>query len=162
MYSSCSSVIQFVFCAYRASVSTTVMPGLCLFAWNQHCFNQWELCFSVLNQFGYISTPFWRWPFIEECQTKSFGMNLLLHAIVKFCTTKRLLKSMCLEYRAIHEKWGNFALEARSCQRRILGNLGHPWVSSGNIDGRGWPLTYHSYNCHLNSVAISFYDDGQI
>ena len=27
---------------------------------------------------------------LEECQTKSFGMNLLLHAIFKFCTTKRL------------------------------------------------------------------------
>jgi len=29
---------------------------------------------------------------LEECQTKSFGMNLLLHAILKFCTTKRLFK----------------------------------------------------------------------
>jgi len=26
----------------------------------------------------------------EECQTKSFGMNLLLHTIFKFCDTKRL------------------------------------------------------------------------
>jgi len=29
----------------------------------------------------------------EECQTKSFGMNLLLHAIFKFCTTKRLFRN---------------------------------------------------------------------
>jgi len=29
---------------------------------------------------------------LEEYQTKSFGMNLLLHAIYKFCTTKRLFK----------------------------------------------------------------------
>jgi len=29
---------------------------------------------------------------LEECQTKSFVMNLLLHATFKFCTTKRLWK----------------------------------------------------------------------
>ena len=54
-----------------------------------HCFNQWDLFFSVYKParqyLHFILTIYF-----EECQMKSFGMNLLLHAIFKFCTTKRL------------------------------------------------------------------------
>jgi len=52
--------------------------------------NQWELCFSV-----YKPVPVYLHSILTislvECETKSFGMNLLLHSIFKFCTTKRLL-----------------------------------------------------------------------
>jgi len=44
--------------------------------------------FLYINQFGSIILTISP----EECQTKSFEMNLLLHAIFKFCTTKRLFE----------------------------------------------------------------------
>ena len=56
-----------------------------------HCFNQWVLFFSVYNPVR-LYLYFILTMSLEECQTKSFGMNLLLHAIFKFCTTKRLFK----------------------------------------------------------------------
>jgi len=47
-----------------------------------HCFNQWDLFFSVYNPVR-LYLHFILMMSLEECQTKSFGMNLLLHAIFK-------------------------------------------------------------------------------
>jgi len=55
------------------------------------CFNQWDLFFSVYNPVR-LYLHFIQTMSLEECQTKSFGMNLLLHAIFEFCTAKRLFK----------------------------------------------------------------------
>ena len=38
-----------------------------------HCFNQWDLFFSVyINQFGSISTSFWRYP-LKSVRRKALG-----------------------------------------------------------------------------------------
>jgi len=59
-----------------------------------HFINQRDLFFSVYKP-ARKYLHFIRTISLEECQTKSFGMNLLLHAIFKFCTTKCLFKSNC-------------------------------------------------------------------
>jgi len=55
--------------------------------------NRWD-CFLFFTQLSVIFIVRLYLHFIltmslEECQTKSFEMNLLLHAIFKFFTTKR-------------------------------------------------------------------------
>jgi len=81
-----------------------------------HCFKQWDLFFSVYKP-ARKYLHFIRTISLEECQTKSFGMNLLLHAIFKFCTTKRLFKSNCsdITVSSVFRNYFNFVpmLESR-------------------------------------------------
>jgi len=57
---------------------------------------------------------------LEKCQTKSFGMNLLLHAIFKFCTTKRLFKYFRQRYSDQHLKCLNKLIKLRGRIRTFL------------------------------------------
>jgi len=57
---------------------------------------------------------------LEECQTKNFGMNLLLHAIFKFCTTKRLFKYFRQRYSDQHLKCLNKLIKIRGRIRTFL------------------------------------------
>ena len=49
-----------------------------------HCVNQWDLFLSVYKPAQYY-LHFILTIYLEECQTKSFGMNLLLHARTNVC-----------------------------------------------------------------------------
>ena len=64
-----------------------------------HSFNQWNLFFSVYkpvrSYLHFILTIS-----LEECQTKRFGMNLLLHAIWKECS--RTIK----DQKSVHKVYG--------------------------------------------------------
>ena len=111
---------------------------------------------------------------LKECQTKSFGMNLLLHAIFKFCTTKRLCKQFSMHlFKVIFRVWRNEwhtpkkqAQETADCMsvtilEKLLTNpkIYHtviPGIQMKQTDVRLQPVALmqlrssNSYNLHLN------------
>ena len=84
-----------------------------------NCLNQWELFFPVYKPVR-LYLHFILTMSLEECQTKNFGMNLLLHAIFKFCTTKRLFKYFRQRYSDQHLKCLNKLIKIRGRIRTFL------------------------------------------